>query len=93
MQWLLDKYQLTPISLSRTETANGFMQRLSGREKQVRAHIGPSNACPRAAPETTVKEIAPTKSLSLSLSLSLKGGYLGDIILGLTHQYDLGKMV
>ena len=37
------------------------------------AHIGPSNACHRAAPETTVMEI-PNKFLSLSLSLSLRGG-------------------
>ena len=39
------------------------------------AHIGPSNACPRAAPETTpLWRLFPIKlSLSLSLSLSLFG--------------------
>ena len=37
------------------------------------AHIGPSNACPRAAPETTPLWRLFLIKLSLSLSLSLRG--------------------
>ena len=55
------------------------------------AHIGPSNACHRAAPETTVMEIVPNKALSLSLSLSLSAGRVslaGPDDLGLRSSFD-----
>ena len=44
--------------------------RLSLRVSRAPAHIGPSNACPRAAPETTPLWRLFLIKLSLSLSLS-----------------------